>query len=134
MSDFTSQVQRYDSATVEKMLSEMQTELDSETAALQAHEQLDSDQKIADAQNFMTSNADTIAAQLQKLTDLDKQIRDLVAKNDQLQAEDEQYTALVASAPYVELAGKISQLNSVSAALNDFLSQKGRRAAPSSSQ
>lgn len=134
MSDFTSQVQRYDAAAVDKMIADMQSELDSEAAALKVHQELNSEQKMADAQNFLAANADSIAMQLQKMTDLDRQIRDMVAQNDEMQAENDQYAALVTSAPYVDLAGKIAQLNSVSAALNDFLSQKGRRTPSPASQ
>ena len=130
MADFPSQRQRYDGPLTEYVIQDMQEELNDEIECKSTLEGQDTAQKIADAQDFVLYNASRINTQLTTLTDIDKKIRDLVAENEQLQAADAEYTALVTSASYVEIAEKIASLNAIAAALDAFLVQKGRRGRP----
>jgi hypothetical protein len=126
MTNFLSQAQRYDGQELEAVISDMQDELQDEVET-RATLDSDSQKKIDEAKDFLTSNFARVDAQLERLTDLDAKIRKSVAENEQLQSADAEYTALITSEPYVSLADKIGSLYAISSELANFLVQKGRR-------
>lgn len=129
MANFLSQAQRYDGPEMETIILDMQDELQDE---IECRETLDAEtpQKIADAKEFLENSSGHVDSQLQRLTNIDRQVRELVAENEQLQSADAEYTALITSEPYVNLADKIATLYAISAELTNFLVQKGRRGRP----
>lgn len=129
MADFLSQSQRYDGPEVESIILDLEDELLDE---LDVRSTLDSEtpQKIAEAQAFLAASSTRVDTQLASMVDLNQKIRNLVAENEQLQLADAEYTALVTSEPYVNVAQKISDLYAISAELVNFLVQKGRRGRP----
>lgn len=130
MADFPSQQQRYDGPLTEYVIQDMQEELNDEIECKRQLEDKNTAQKISDAESFVLYNGSRIDTQLATLSDLDKRIRDIVAENEQLQEADAEYTALVTSSQYIEIAEKIASLNAIAAALDAFLVQKGRRGRP----
>jgi hypothetical protein len=126
MANFLSQAQRYDGQELEAVILDMQDELQDEVET-RATLDSDSQKKIDEAKDFLTSNFARVDAQLERLTDLDAKIRKSVAENEQLQSADAEYTALITSEPYVSLADKIGSLYAISSELSNFLVQKGRR-------
>ena len=126
MANFLSQAQRYDGQELEAVIVDMEEELQDEVDT-RATLDSDSQKKIDEAKDFLTSNFARVDAQLERLTDLDAKIRKSVAENEQLQSADAEYTALITSEPYVSLADKIGSLYAISSELANFLVQKGRR-------
>jgi uncharacterized protein (DUF3084 family) len=129
MSSFASQSAQYDAPSVEAVITDMEKELQDEQTLRSGLDATTAD-KITDAEQFLANNGERVADQLQRLQGLDQQIRSLVAENEQLQADDAEYHALITSDPYVELAGKIASIHAVAASLADFLVAKGRRGRP----
>lgn len=129
MANFLSQSQRYDGPAVESIINDMEEELQDE---IDCRETLDSSSadKLADAEEFLNVNSGHIASQLSRLTTIDKQIREKVAENEALQATDDQYTALIASAPFIKIAEDIAALYAIADNLERFLVQKGRKGRP----
>lgn len=129
MANFLSQLQRYDGPEMETIILDMQDELQDE---IECRHTLDSEtpQRILEAKEFLDKGSKHVDSQLQRLTEIDKQLRELVAENEQLQSADAEYTALITSEPYVNLADKIASLYAISAELTSFLVQKGRRGRP----
>jgi hypothetical protein len=129
MSSFLLQTQKYDSATAAATLSDFQSELDDE---LRARESLDAStaDKLAEAKAFLADSSAHVVSQLAQLRTLDTQIREAVATNETLQANDAEYNALVTSEQYVALADDIAQFNALATSLADFLVEKGRRGRP----
>lgn len=126
MANFLSQAQRYDGQELEAVIVDLEEELQDEVDT-RATLDSDSQKKIDEAKDFLTSNFARVDAQLERLTDLDAKIRKSVAENEQLQSADAEYTALITSEPYVSLADKIGSLYAISSELANFLVQKGRR-------
>jgi glutamine synthetase type III len=130
MADFPSQQQRYDAPLIEYILQDLEGELQDEIECKKSLEQKDTALKISEATEFIEYYADRIDGQLDKMIDIDRKIRDLVVQNETLQTKDVEYTALVTSARYTEIAEKIASLNSIAESLDAFLVQKGRKGRP----
>lgn len=129
MASFPIQAAQYDAPSVEAVITDMNQELQDEQT-LRGELDATTADKITAAEQFLADNQALITNQLLRLTDLDQQIRTAVAENEQLEADDVEYHALITSEPYVDLANKIASINAVAAALADFLVAKGRRGRP----
>jgi hypothetical protein len=126
MANFISQSQQYDAQEIEAKISDLQNELQDEMS-VKDHLDLKSSEKIVAAQKFMADHAERIDDQLSRMKDLDLKIREAVLVNEELQEQDDTYSALITSSPYMEIAEKIASLHSISAELVDFLVKRGRR-------
>jgi hypothetical protein len=129
MASFPIQAQQYDGATVEATIADMEQELADETSLRSTLDATTGD-KILAAQKFREDNEALIGAQLTRLKDLDTQIRSAVTENEELEADDAEYQALITSEPYQKLADDIASLQAISSSLADFLVAKGRRGRP----
>jgi hypothetical protein len=123
---FLSQSEKYDAQQAAEIIVDMQQELDDELA-LKDTLDADVEQKIADAKEFLQDNAIIVAAQLEKIKELDKSIREAVALNMKLQQEDVEYHELITSDEYLDIADKIAEFNITAPKLSDFLVENGRR-------
>ena len=126
MASFPIQAEQYDAAGVEAVIIDMEHELQDEVSLRSTLDATTGD-KIVAAQTFLADNKDLVGAQLVRLHELDGNIRSAVTENEQLEADDAEYAALVTSADYVELATKIASINAIASTLADFLVEKGRR-------
>ena len=103
MASFPIQAQQYDGATVEATIADMEQELADETSLRSTLDATTGD-KILAAQKFREDN--------------------------ELEADDAEYQALITSEPYQKLADDIASLQAISSSLADFLVAKGRRGRP----
>ena len=114
---------------MESKILDLEAELDDETA-LRSTLDGTSSEKIVAAQEFLAANEALITAQHERIATLNTQIREAVVENEELEADDAQYQAIITSAPYTSLATKIAEMNAVTSSLIDFLVSKGRRGRP----
>lgn len=123
---FLSQSEKYDAQAAAEIIVDMQKELDDETSL---KDTLDTsvEDKISSAKEFLEENAGLVDAQLEKIKELDKNIREAVVFNMKLQEEDKEYNDLITSDDYLDIANKIAEFNIIATKLADFLVEKGRR-------
>jgi len=123
---FLSQSEKYDPQTAAEIINDMQSELDDELA-LKDTLDLDVEEKMENAKDFLKENAELINTQLEKIKELNKAIREAVAFNRTLQEHDAEYHNLITSDEYLDVANKIAEFNVTASSLSDFLIGSGRR-------
>jgi choline kinase len=129
MANFISQQQRYDAGEVEAAINDFKDELQDEVEVRKCLDASTAD-KIAAAKKFLEDNSARVEDQLERVKELDKNIRALVQENIGLEQLDTEYIEIITSEPYVNIANNIALMNALSAELVNFLVVSGRRGRP----
>lgn len=127
---FPSTSNQYDPAEVDATIADFEAELAEEQALAKTLDETAIDQKLADANAFLSANAPLVAVQLPKLRDLDLQLRDVVEQNKRRVGKDKTYTDLVNSQPFLDLAAQLLEIKTTANALHEFLVDAGVRGHP----
>lgn len=130
MSNFPIQKQTYNPMAVDESISQFNEELNDEVVLNQTLNQTNSDEKIAEATQFLTEYGEKINKQFTTLDQLDKDIRSIVAENEEMQQQDIAFDELMKSEQYIELADKMSSIKQKIASLDSFLVEHQRKGRP----
>lgn len=129
MSDFSYLAHNYDPAQVEEAIADLERELEDEIALADTLGK-DSAEKIQFAETFVQDNSSLIAAQQERLLKLHEELHKMVKQNQERQAADAQYDALVNTPSYLDVADMMLNIKSVVTGLRDFLVKEGVRGRP----
>lgn len=126
-SNFPSVSQQYDPANVEEVLADLRLELHDEQELSRKLADSTSEEKLAEAQEFLNKNKDRIAAQHVEMLAIRDELELLVAKNQRLVAADQAYQALVQGNEYKQVAKQLAEIKAVAKALDSHLKSAGVR-------
>jgi len=117
--------QQYDESEVEASILNLQQELADEQELAATLVNTTSEEKLADAQKFLTENSATIKAQHARLVELNLQLRKLVAENKEKAARDLAYKALLDSDEVSSTADLLAEMKAMVKDLETFLVDEG---------
>lgn len=125
MSNFPIQKQTYDVKAVDASIEQFETEFNEEIVLNKALNDTNSDEKIAEATQFVAEYGSKINEQYLKISQLDQDLRAIVIDNKTMQQEDQAFDELMKSETYVDLAEKMSSIKQKIASLDSFLVEQG---------
>ena len=79
---------------------------------------------IEKCNNFLENNDETISNQLDKIVELDDNIKKIVEECDELEEQEEKLNEMIKEPKYIDLAEKIKKMRSTVDSLNFFLVKK----------
>ena len=122
--DFLSQMKKYNSNEVSELINSYENEA---RRQLKISEELNDslDDKISRCKDFYEKNKDTVPEQLNKLNELQDDLKKLVSENEEKKERDEELKNLVMSKDYQKLAKELRSIGSKISDINFFLIHHG---------
>ena len=87
---------------------------------------------MSEAASFVSKYGDKIDEQFTKLSQLDSDIRDIIATNKNMKSQDTQFDELINSDKYLDLSKKMGSIKQIISSLDSFLSEEGEKGSPGS--
>ena len=131
MADYnlTALIEKYDAQAVEEDLNNLEQEVADEVAVTETLSQ-DSATKVAAVEKFLADNTILVTDQHERMKSMVADLKEKVAANQKLEADDAAYAALVASEAAQDMARMLAELNAMSAEYQDLLLSTGRAGRP----
>lgn len=117
----------YDAANVDEVLADLKQELEDERQLETKLNEMSSEAKLAEAEEFISRNADSVSRQHAEILEIDSELKALIEKNKRLVAADKAYHALVGAEDYKKVASQIAEIRAVSKSLHNLLVKEGIR-------
>lgn len=131
MSEFnlTALMEKYDSQAVEEDLANLEQEVADEVAVAATLSQ-ESAAKVAEVEKFLADNTILVTDQHERMRSMVGDLKEKVAANQKLEADDASYAALVAGEAAQDVARMLAELNAMSVEYQDLLLSTGRVGRP----
>lgn len=118
------QMNLYDNEKINNNILELEEIHDSQVNRLNSLKEEDPQKCFENCNKFLEENNDIIEKQMNKIIDLEKNIKNVVEECDYLEFQEEKLNAMLKEQKYVDLANKIKKMRSSIDNLNFYLVKK----------
>lgn len=123
-SNILTQINLYNNEKIESNILDLEDIYQSELDRYNNLKNKDPDKCIEECNDFLKKNNDIIETQLDKIISLEKNIKEVILKCEEIEKSEEKLKSLIQKDEFVETAGKIKKMRSTIDNLNSFLVRK----------